>query len=529
MARKFVCSPDYPIAAMADGKVKGFELDGILNFRGIQYARARRFHSAEPVETWEGVKDATSYGPVAPPYGDCAYGSSVPQGEILMSHRYWPQSENCQNLNVWTKTLDKTAKKPVMVWLHGGGFSDGSALEMESYDGAALCEHGDVVVVSVNHRLHLLGYLDLSAFGGQYRNSVNAGITDLVETLKWIRRNITAFGGDPDNVTLFGQSGGGGKVFTLMQTPAAAGLFHKCVIMSGTDNFDRSMDQAPIVREMLKNLNLAEDDAEKLERIPYSVLMRSYCKAARTTGTAINWGPVANDYYIGHPVDVGFTDYAKRVPLIVGTVIAEFGGFRGDVTVLSGESEKRAAIENAFPGHAEEITRLFREAYPQTDLSVLPKLDTWVRPGATAFLDAFVKGGAQAPAYLYQFALVFDINGGTPAWHCSDIPFWFHNCYRVPCANVDGVTDRLETDMSDRIAAFAHTGAPNLKGTLQWPAYTAERKETLVFDRESALRTGRFDSALLEAIEAGRPKTGASFAMPLPVGEEDGSDKIRMI
>ena len=132
MARNFICTLDYPIAAMADGKVKGFELDGVLHFQGIPYARAKRFHPAEPIEKWDGVKDATSYGPIAPAYGDSAYGSSVPQGELLMSQRFWPQNECCQNLNVWTKTMDKNAKKPVMVWLHGGGFSDGSALELES-------------------------------------------------------------------------------------------------------------------------------------------------------------------------------------------------------------------------------------------------------------------------------------------------------------------------------------------------------------------------------------------------------------
>lgn len=520
MARNFICTLDYPIAAMADGKVKGFELDGVLHFQGIPYARAKRFHPAEPIEKWDGVKDATSYGPIAPAYGDSAYGSSVPQGELLMSQRFWPQNECCQNLNVWTKTMDKNAKKPVMVWLHGGGFSDGSALELESYDGAALCEHGDVVVVSINHRLHLLGYLDLSAFGEQYCNSANAGISDLVEALKWVQRNVDAFGGDPNNITIFGQSGGGGKVYTLMQTPAAAGLFHKCIIMSGTDNFDRNMDHTPIVREMLKNLSISADEVEKLETFPYSALMKAYCKAARTVGAAINWGPIANDYYVGHPVDVGFTDYAKTVPLIVGTVIAEFGGFRGGISIASTEAEKRAAVEDAFNGHADEIIPLFTEAYPNTDLSVLPKLDTWVRPGATAFLDTFVTGKAKAPAYLYQFALVFDVNGGTPAWHCSDIPFLFHNCHRVPCANIEEVTDRLESEMFGAVAAFAHTENPNHDKMVQWLPYTVENKETMVFDRKTALRTNQYDSFLLKKVRDCLPKNTGSFVMPLPVEDE---------
>ena len=157
----------------------------------------------------------------------------VPNGELMVPHRYWPMDENCQYLNIWTGSLDPEAKKPVMVWLHGGGFFAGSSIEQVAYDGTNLCQTGDVVVVSLNHRLNILGYLNLSDYSEKYARSANAGTADMVEALRWIRDNIAQFGGDPDNVTLFGQSGGGMKVTVLMQTPEADGLFHKGIIQSG--------------------------------------------------------------------------------------------------------------------------------------------------------------------------------------------------------------------------------------------------------------------------------------------------------
>ena len=515
MARKFICTQDYPIACTADGKLKGFELDGICTFHGIRYAVAKRFQPAGPVKPWQGVQEAVNYGPVCP-----TDDNSVPAGDILTPHRYWPQDENCQYLNIWTKSLEPSAKRPVMVWLHGGGFSDGSSLEQTAYEGDALCRYGDVVVVTLNHRLNILGYLDLSAYSKRYDNSVNAGITDLVEALKWVQRNIHAFGGDPDNVTIFGQSGGGGKAYTLLQTPAAAGLFHKAIIMSGTDHCDRSLDHAPIVREMMNILRFPANRADLLETAPYPVLMRTYRQAAHRTGSAINWGPVPNGYFLGHPLDVGFSEYARQVPLMVGTVIAEFGGFMGaELSPASPEAEKRRVIDKVFGGRSAELVQLFQQAYPNTDISVLPKLDARVRPAALAFMDKRLECAPTAPGYLYLFALSFDINGGLPAWHCSDIPFVFHNTTRVACANIEGVTDRLEAEMAGAAASFAKTGDPNHNALPNWVPYTQNGRETMVFDRRTALRKNH-DVRLLAAVNGLLPGT-EEFVMPLPKLSEE--------
>ena len=257
MGDYFVCSKTDPVVETKAGKVRGFRLNTTYAFHGIHYAEADRFQMPQPVKPWKGIKNALAYGYVCP-----LLKQDEPNMEVLVPHRYWPQDEHCQNLNVWTQSLDPGAKKPVMVWLHGGGFSAGSAIEHVAYEGDHLSEFGDVVVVSVNHRLNILGYLDLSPFGEKYKNSANAGNADMVAALQWVHDNIAAFGGDPENVTIFGQSGGGMKVATLMNTPAADGLFQKGIIESGVYEAKvyqkEDGDGTVIVKALLKELNLDE-------------------------------------------------------------------------------------------------------------------------------------------------------------------------------------------------------------------------------------------------------------------------------
>lgn len=277
-------------------------MNGTYTFHGIKYADAKRFQMPVEVEPWEGVKDALSYGYVCP-----LLPQEVPLGEVMVPHRYWPKDENCQYLNVWTQTIRPDAKRPVMVWLHGGGFAAGSSIEQFAYDGENMSKYGDVVVVTLNHRLNILGYMDLSSFGEKYANSANAGSVDMVAALRWVHDNVANFGGDPENVTLFGQSGGGMKVWSLMQTPSAEGLFHKGIIQSGLiDGFLNSpeTDGTHIVNPMLKELGFAEGEVEKLETVPYDLMASAYNKVwpdIARKGHYIGGNPVPNEFYVGDP------------------------------------------------------------------------------------------------------------------------------------------------------------------------------------------------------------------------------------
>ncbi|MCL2093625.1 MAG: carboxylesterase family protein [Treponema sp.] len=518
MPRKFICTATEPVVQTTKGKIRGFILDGTYTFHGIRYAQAKRFMPPTPVESWEGVKDALSYGPICP-----LLDNPMPSGEILIPHRFWPASEHCQYLNIWSRSLDPKAKKPVMVWLHGGGFSAGSSIEQVAYEGENLAVYGDVVVVSINHRLNILGYFDLSAFGKQYANSVNAGMADIVESLKWIKENIEAFGGDSGNVTVFGQSGGGMKVTTLGQIPEAEGLFHKAIVMSGIAemNMGGNVDHAEVVREILKELDMKEDEVAKLEKINFAVLAKAFNRVNRKfrkEGKNVGWGPQKNDWYTGDVFDVGFSAFSKTIPTMAGTVIAEFAFAPGtpNKDSLSPE-ERREILFKRYGEHTDELIRLFKKAYPGKNEVDLALVDGLFRPATLKYADIKSKE-ASAPFYSYMFALDFDYDYGKPAWHCSDIPFFFHNSALVPICNIQGVTEKLEEEMAGAFVAFARTGDPNHKNMIKWPAYTPENKATIVFDRKTEIRVD-YEAELLDLLKKATPPV--DMAARMRVVDED--------
>lgn len=310
MAHTFSCSADAPLVRTTGGSVRGYRFDGLDIFKGIPYAKARRFHAPEPA-MWDGVLDATSYGYVCP-----LLEMPKPNGEMLVPHRYWLMNEACQNLNIWTPALDD-AHRPVLVWLHGGGYFAGSSIEQIAYEGENMARLGDCVVVSINHRLNILGYLDLSDFGVEYANSGNAGGDDIIAALRWVRDNIAAFGGDPGNVTVFGQSGGGAKVTTLLQTPAADGLFHKGIVMSGV--LGRLADCTGSGRDCAEALmaELGAADIAALETIPYAALAAAYNKVApalKAAGKNTGCAPHPNAFYLGDPLENAFRPETARIP-----------------------------------------------------------------------------------------------------------------------------------------------------------------------------------------------------------------------
>lgn len=496
---------DVPVLETTSGQLKGYFYDGQYIFKGVPYAHASRFQRPVPSH-WEGVKDATSYGYVCP-----LMAQDTPSAELLVPHRYWPMDEHCQNLNIWTGCLDEGAKKPVVVWLHGGGYFAGSSIEQAAYDGANMSREGDVVVVSVNHRLNILGYLDLSPFGETYKNSGNAGHADLVAALQWVHDNISRFGGDPDNVTIFGQSGGGMKVADLMQIPAADGLFHKGLIMSGVadEGLSPSCEGSgeEIVKAMLAELGLTAADVEKLETLSYPQLVQAYTKvmpAVAASGGYVGGGPMVNDWFAGNPLQHGMREHAFEIPLMVGSVFGEFFSFAPvpfDKTALS-QQEAAAIVSRVYGKHTQDALTAFAEAYPGKYPTDLLALDRVMRAPSKK-LAAIHAAGNKAGTYLYNFTLEFPM-GHKIAWHCADIPFFFHNTEKVEICSIPGVTEKLEAQIFGAFMHFVKTGVPAQADLPAWPPVTGTAEPTMIFDRECRVRD-HYDDALLSLIDAALP------------------------
>lgn len=502
MAKKFACDTS-TIVRTEPGLLQGFLLDGIYTFHGIKYADAERFRPPRPVAPWEGVKTALAYGYVAP-----LLTRDEPTNELLIPHRYWPMDENCQYLNIWTPVLDPRANMPVLVWLHGGGYSAGSSIEQVAYEGDNMSRYGNCVTVTLNHRLNILGYLDLSPFGAKYKYSGNAGHADIVAALCWIRKNIANFGGDPDNVTVFGQSGGGGKVSCLLQTPAADGLFHRGIIQSGVsapllpdaDHGERG-DGTAIVNALLRALGFPENDPEPLETVPYARLAAAYTQVAPAIakdGGYVGCSPLADDYYLGNPMIRGFTDHAKTVPVLIGTVMCEFMAFSHEAPSGDGEETVMAKLRAIFGSDTRIAVDLYRRAFPGKKLAYLPMLDMFFRRSTREY--AMKKAAvSSAPVYSYMFTYEFPYGNGKPAWHCSEIPFVFHNAERVAVCGDPGVTETLQDNIFSAWMRFARSGDPNHPGIPHWTPTTAREEHCMLMDREFSLRTN-FDHALMELL-----------------------------
>lgn len=495
-----VCFDDVPVIRTTSGLLKGYFYDGEYLFKGVPYAEADRFQMPRPSH-WDGVLDATSYGFVCP-----LLHTDTPSAELMVPHRYWPQDEHCQNLNIWTSSLSDGEKRPVIVWLHGGGYEAGSSIEQVAYDGFNMCRDGGVVVVSVNHRLNILGYLDLSPFGEKYRNSGNAGNADIVAALSWVHDNIAAFGGDPGNVTIFGQSGGGMKVTDMMQTPAADGLFQRAFVMSGVGSKALmptcTGDGRMVVTAMLKELGLSEAEVEKLETVPYFDLARAYLKvrpALQARGVYTGNSPLKNEEYFGNPLEYGFRKEALSIPLLVGSVFGEFS-FRPE-SFDKYELTREQALERiakVYHEHAPEMSESFREAFPDKALTDLLNLDRAFRGPSKDLARLHSEGGAGS--YLYEFTLEFPIHHRKIAWHCSDIPFFFDNIDKVEVCQIPGVAEKLQQQMFSAFMNFARTGNPATSLLPCWDSVTPQRTTTMIFDKRCEARVN-FDDRLYQQME----------------------------
>ncbi len=512
---EILSGPGIAVAETKAGALQGYVHSGIYNYKGVAYAEAKRFEEPRPVTPWTGIKTAMNYAAVAPQFTD-------QENDIFPPHWYWPhweprnlrQSDDCQNLNIWTPGIRDRKKRPVMVWLHGGGFSAGSASVEDVYDGENLSRKGDIVVVSVNHRLNSLGFLDLSAYGEKFKNSGNAGMLDIVAALRWIRENIENFGGDPDNVTLFGQSGGGAKILTLMAMPAAQGLFHKAIEESGAiEHMGMTLPDQEITRRVaeltLKELGLTPADIEKLQSMPYVQLAtaanKAYLKAGEEFGPdrmyiGLGWGPVVDGNILpDNPVgDKGFRPQAKEIPLLIGTVANEWMTIDQWRTMATSQTDNKnnwdknevqKRLQSRFGTNTGAILQEFRKAYPDKPDADALYVDSWLRTRAikTANLKTDQQG---APVYSYVFTWETPVMGGFGmAYHCSELPFIFNNI--ALSGQATGATKEayaLADKMSQAWINFARNGNPNAKGLPQWPAYTRENGATMIFDNKPEVR-----------------------------------------
>ena len=485
MATDFYSDFHVPVVETDKGKVRGFFEKGVYKFRGIKYANAKRYCSPEEVEPWDGVKDCLAYGKVAPTIE--GRGTAYETMGILVEYRWMPEDEDCQYINVWTQSIDGSQKKPVMVWLHGGGFFCGSSIEFNAYEAENLCQDGGVVVVSLNHRLNILGFLDLSDYGEQYHNSGNLGMEDIVAALRWVQKNIASFGGDPDNVTIFGHSGGGMKCTALMQIPAAAGLFHKAVIQSGVNSNDVFRVTPEKSRKVGRAIVEEIGGLDKLLTARFRDISDAYLKVYPELWKERlgEWAPVENDWYLGDPCYVEPTEKFKTTPIIIGTCIAEplmWEGKYYDATVS--DDKKIEFIRERYGEHTEAMLKLFKKAYPGKDILDLRYLDTEFRPHVLKYIDKRA-AVSSAPTYAYMLAYDFSLNGGTPAYHSCEHSLVFRStdCMAImqePCI------EQLCNEISMSWCSFTYNGDPNNKYLPErWLTCEGGDRNTYVFDKRS--------------------------------------------
>ncbi len=497
MAKHFRYDDETALVQTTGGIVHGYEYDGISIFKGIPYAHAERFKDPVPA-SWEGVFEATGYG-----YACSVIDEGGLPKQLEFTERVTLKSEDCQNLNIFTPGCDDR-KRPVMVWLHGGAMSFGSCWGDEICDADNLARFGGVVSVSLNHRLNALGFCDLSDFGDEYKNSGNESIADMVMALQFIHDNISLFGGDPDNVTIFGQSGGGMKVTALMQTPAADGLYQKAIIMSGVQGgalTDCVGSGRPMAEYLMKELGLST--VEELAKAPWEDFREAFKKMRKEYRYhGINAGemPFRNSYYFGDPLECGFRPENSRIPVLVGTVYGEFDAIATRQLRRDRMSEEEM-LERLVKAFGKEFTDaalpLFRAAYPERPIIDLLSLDCMFR---ALTIDYTKKRSAlNECTWEYLFNLDMPSMGGCVPMHGNDLSFFFHTTDRAPGVQEPGVTEKIEEEFFGAVMAFVRNGDPNHPGLPVWKPSRPDELNTMVFDRGTRVRTN-FDLALNELL-----------------------------
>lgn len=467
-----------PVATTRAGRVRGTHEGGVLVFRGVRYGadtRARRFRRALPPVRWSGIADAVRYGAAAP-----------------QTRADEPTSEDCLFLNVWTPALDG-ARRAVMVYFHGGAHAHGSGSD-PLYDGANLVRRGDVVVVTLNHRLAGLGYAYLAQLGGP-AESGNVGNLDLVLALQWVRDNIAAFGGDPDRVMVFGQSGGGAKAVTLMAMPEARPLFHRAATMSGQHVTAAGPRNATIRARAWMEKAGAKRVAE-LQALPVERLVEAMAMTDPLEGKGEISFTSTLDHHVlpRHPFVPDAPREAAHIPLIVGNTRDETGLWIGDMlkrgdTDWANLAERidRNSVKDVAP---DWVVQRYREIYPdRTPGQILLAATTAGRSWPGHLIQAEERARIGAPTWMYQLDFPSPEAGGVlGAFHTLDIPLVFDNVAAKGARTGDSpAARRLAGRMADSFVAFARTGDPNNASVPAWPKFTLDRRDTMIFDTDTRI------------------------------------------
>ena len=481
-----------PIGQTQYGPVRGFVEDGVNAFKGIRYgadAATTRFASPAKPAAWQEPVDAVAFGPACPQ----AQRGRLGLFDSWVNDPDPGMSEDCLFLNVWTPALD-AEKRPVMVWLHGGGFTSGSG-SSNAYDGVRLVNRGDVVVVSVNHRLNVFGYTHLDPYGEEFEGSGNAGMMDLVAALEWVRDNISAFGGNPDNVLIFGESGGGWKVTTLMAMDAAQGLFHRAVAQSGPAlEILEAEPAAEHSAALLAQLGLEGEDISAIREMPTDQVLGA-ALALWEEGIRVGGRPVIDGVHNArHPFTPVAPEQSKEVPLLIGSTQTEMsmliGAGQPTTFDLTWETLP-AAVAQAIPGvDADEVIAGYRALHPEIDppnlfFEVTTDNSVFGRGSFTLADRKAEQGGA--PVYQYYMTWRSPVEGGKwGATHALDIGFVFDNVAKSESMSGVGEEQQALADvMSEAWLAFARSGDPNHGGLPEWPEYDATDRATMIFDNES--------------------------------------------
>ena len=458
------------------GKVRGLSVGKVNTFRGIRYgadtAGARRFLAPVKPTAATGVFDAFEWGPEAPQVS--------PHGEIPEVRATIPatgMSEDCLRLNVWTQGA--SGKRPVMVWLHGGGFTSGNG-SYTIYDGTNLARRQDVVMVTINHRLNSFGF---TYFDGQ---AANVGMLDCIAALEWVRDNISRFGGDPGNVTIFGQSGGAGKVSTLLAMPGAKGLFHRAIIQSGSNI--AGVTKANAIKSTETFLaKLGAKSLADLQKLPMAQLIE-----ATNSTRGLQTSPVVDGVTLpGGPFSPTAPAISANVPVLLGTTETEVTFFPNQPIDPIDDAQLLTRVKAALPGstdtQAKDIIDVYRKGRPgvsNIDVALILESDTRFRPGVTT--QAELKSAQPAAVYMYYFTWRTPVHDGKlKSLHTLDIPFATANVEEAPSMTGTG-KDRLplEEKMSAAWASFARTGNPNHKGLPTWPKFDTKTRATMILANE---------------------------------------------